>query len=194
MGQSRPGHSGSGTNFLLWKTCDWKWKCFFLQGLYFPVSISLPVIFSHSQSVSFPSYCLLKAVCFSVWILSECDHKDCCFWLSNKNRCTVPDRNYKLLSTNTEHVPFSTLGWLEYISLQQSDRKKNKKMCHRLMAEITVLWFNEKWRHTVIWQFTVQWAGFTDEHHKWFYLCMRRNTHVALVYHLHKKREWTFGV
>lgn len=128
-----------------------------------------------SLSASPHNVCLFKAVCFSSWILSECGHEDCCFWLSNKNRCAVPDRNYKLLSTNTEYVPFSSQGWLEYISLQQSDRKENKKMCHRVMAEITVLQFNEKWRRTVIWQF-VQWAGFTDERHKWFYLFMHRDT------------------
>lgn len=39
---------------------------------------------------------------------------------------------------------------LEYISLQQSDTKENKEICQRVMAEITILRFNEKWRHNLL--------------------------------------------
>lgn len=114
--------------------------------------LSTPRSFSFPLSVYLPPLSRL-----SVCILPDCDQKDCCFWLSNKNRCTAPDRNYKLLSTNNECVPFSTRGRLEYISLRQSDKKENKEICHRVVAEITVSWFNEKWRHNLAIYSSMSW-------------------------------------
>lgn len=84
----------------------------------------LPTHFSLTQSVRLPSFCLSISLPDSY----NCDHKDGCFWVSDKNRCMVPDRIYSL-STNTEYVPFSTRGWFDSISLQQSDKKENKKIC-----------------------------------------------------------------
>ena len=143
------------------KDFDGKWNCSFLTGSLLSCVNFFPCHFlSVCRPPLVPSVCrsvCVKTFCFSIWILSGCDHEDGCFWLSNKNRCMVPDRNYKLLSTNTEYVPFPTRGWLEYISLQQSDTKENKKICHRVMAEITVLRFNEKWRHNLAIYSSMSW-------------------------------------
>lgn len=138
----------------------------FLQNLYFPVSISSSsrfLFFSVCQPL-FTQSCLFKAYCSSIWILSDCDHKDSSFWLSNKHRCMLPDRKYKLVSTNAEYVSFSTWGWYFLPTKWQERKQKNLSLSDRMKLHSCGF----MWSGDIIWQFTIPWACFADKHHKWF--------------------------
>lgn len=114
-----------------------------------------------------------------VSICESCNHKGCCFVSSKKNRCMVPDRNYKLLSTNAEYVPFSTQGCLESISLQQGDTKGNKKK-----SVMGWQWLESQPR-------SLMKSGaiiFTVEHCKWFLSLLAQEYSAALVYHNTRER------
>lgn len=115
----------------------------------FSVSIAFAVIFSHSRCVSLASYCLSV---FSVSPAESSDREDGGFWFVKQktDECPTPDRNYKLLSTDTIHSIFHS-GWLGYTSLRESDKKENKKkkICQRAVAEITVLQFSVKQRYNL---------------------------------------------
>lgn len=66
----------------------------------------------------------------------------------------VPDGNYNLLSTNTEHVPIflSAVAGVCF-----TPNEKTKKSVTWLIIEITALQLNAKWKHNLAIYYFISW-------------------------------------